>query len=191
MCKLYQLIKIMWYYWNQNGYLIDLEVRFFCEFLIKTYNERKRVKLKIPGCQGCHNVSCWDTGGNFYFLSFWRQQWPLRWTHVTHGALTMSLVTNSVSRNTNMEWSKSKKFTMKQKLVHEEGSELTWEPTDFMYTDDTRRNLQSRISGYEFMLWFNKGIRSVNNSYTEDMFSSFSQLAQTYDLPKNHFLGAL
>ena len=38
-----------------------------------------------------------------------------------------------------------------------------------------------------FTLWFDKRIRSIHNLYIKDTFASFSQLSQTYDLPKNNF----
>lgn len=38
-----------------------------------------------------------------------------------------------------------------------------------------------------FTLWFNKGIKSIHDLYIRDVFASFSQLSQAYDLPKNHF----
>ena len=38
-----------------------------------------------------------------------------------------------------------------------------------------------------FTQWFDKGIKSICNLYIEDTFASFSQLSQTYNLPKNHF----
>lgn len=38
-----------------------------------------------------------------------------------------------------------------------------------------------------FNLWFNKGIKTINNLYKDNIFISFAQLAETYDLPKTHF----
>ena len=38
-----------------------------------------------------------------------------------------------------------------------------------------------------FTAWSNKGIRTIQDLLIEDVFASFLQLSQTYDLPKTHF----
>lgn len=38
-----------------------------------------------------------------------------------------------------------------------------------------------------FTLWFDKAIRTIRTLYIGELFTSFSQLSQTYNLPKTHF----
>ena len=38
-----------------------------------------------------------------------------------------------------------------------------------------------------FTAWSNKGIRTIQDMFIEDVFASFLQLSQTYDLPKTNF----